>query len=185
MSCRAAVSVISTTRRGAICGVERTAEMSARSQDWSEAVRPEMLMASVVSGASRRSSTAMSSTWRSSARAHAELLDHRDERAGRNDVALLVAHAEQGFVLHHLMGVGADDRLIHEQQPMIAHRLLHLGADIHGMAMQQPLLLGDPIGVEAGAAVALGIVQRELGLGHHVIGGVDQAGEQHAADRGR
>ena len=90
---------------------------------------------------------------------HAELLDHRDEGAGRNDVALVVAHAEQGFVFHDLMGVGRDDRLIHEQQAMVAHRILHLRADIHGMAMHQALLLGNAVGVEAGAPVALGVVQ--------------------------
>ncbi len=75
---------------------------------------------------------------------HAELFDDRDEGTGRDDVAVVVAHAQQAFVFRHLVGLRLDDRLIGEQQAVLAHRLLDLGADIHGAPVQQALLFRRP-----------------------------------------
>lgn len=86
---------------------------------------------------------------------HAQLLDDRNELPGRNDLAFLVDHADQRFVIGDLTRFGVDDGLIGQHDPALVEGLHHLFAERDIGALTQPLLLGHLVGDEAVAALCL------------------------------
>ena len=117
-------------------------------------------------------------------RAHqSQALDHGNETAGRNQLALRRIHAQQALVGAHLMAHGIDDGLIGEDQPVVLHRLGHLLAQFHVGPVAAALLLRHAVGLDAIAPGRLGLEQGALGLGDDVEAGLGLFGKEHHADR--
>ena len=113
----------------------------------------------------------------------AEAFDHGHEFTGCNDAAVMRIHAQQTFIITHLVAGGVDDGLIGEDQAILLDRLGYLFAQLHVVAASLPLLLGHPISLRAIAPGGLGLQERALGFRDDVEAGPRLLGEKNDTDR--
>src|SRR5439155_25921242 len=94
-------------------------------------------------------------------------------------------HPQKALVMVDFLGLGHDYRLERKQDTLFAQRRPDLFADRQAAALALALLAGHAIMAVTVAPGALGVAERALGPGDHVVGREALVGERRAADRHR